>query len=58
VTTRPFAPDLPFRIVFRYQRLRPEVVERAMAAVGLHDVRHHPLTGLARPFGIAFTARA
>ncbi len=58
VTTRPLAPDLPFRIVFRYRRLRPESVERAMAAAGFRDVRRHSLTGLARPFGIAFTARA
>jgi ubiquinone/menaquinone biosynthesis C-methylase UbiE len=58
VTTRPLAPDLPFRIVFRYRRLRPEALERAMAAAGLRDVRRHSLTGLARPFGMAFTARA
>ena len=58
VTTRPFAPDLPVRLVFRYQRLRPEAVERAMTAVGLRDVRRHLLTGLARPFGMAFIARA
>jgi ubiquinone/menaquinone biosynthesis C-methylase UbiE len=58
VTTRPFAPDLPVRIVFRYRRLRPEAIERAMATAGLREVRRHLLTGLARPFGIAFTARA
>lgn len=58
VTTRPLAPDLPFRIMFRYRRLRPDAVERAMATAGLRDVRRHSLTGLARPFGIAFTARA
>lgn len=58
VTTRPLAPDLPFRIVFRYRRLRPEAVERAMAAAGLRDIRRRPLTGLARLFGVAFTARA
>jgi ubiquinone/menaquinone biosynthesis C-methylase UbiE len=58
VTTRPFAPDLPIRLAFRYWRHRPESVERAMTALGLGEVRRHPLTGLARPFGIAFTARA
>jgi ubiquinone/menaquinone biosynthesis C-methylase UbiE len=58
VTTRPFAPDLPVRAVFRYRRLRPEAIERAMAKIGLREVRRHLLTGLARPFGIAFTARA
>ena len=58
VTTRPFAPDLPIRLAFRYWRHDPAAIERAMAAVGLCDVHRHPLTGLARPFGIAFTARA
>jgi ubiquinone/menaquinone biosynthesis C-methylase UbiE len=58
VTTRPLAPDLPFRAVFRYRHLDPAAVERAMTAAGLCDVRRHALTGLARPFGIAFTGRA
>jgi ubiquinone/menaquinone biosynthesis C-methylase UbiE len=58
VTTRPLAPDLPVRIVFRYARLRPAAIERAMKEAGLRDVQRRSLTGLARPFGIAFLGRA
>jgi ubiquinone/menaquinone biosynthesis C-methylase UbiE len=58
VTTRPLAPDLPVRMVFRYARLRPAAVERAMAEAGLRDIERRSLTGLARPFGIAFVGRA
>jgi ubiquinone/menaquinone biosynthesis C-methylase UbiE len=58
VTTRQHAPDLPFRLVFRYRRPRPAYIEHAMRAVGFHDIRRYALTGLARPFGIAFAGRA
>lgn len=58
VTTRPYAPDLPFRLVFRYRWPRPAEFERAMMAAGFHDIRRYALTGLARPFGIAFAGRA
>jgi ubiquinone/menaquinone biosynthesis C-methylase UbiE len=57
-TTRPFAPDLPIRLVFRYWRHHPEAIERAMVTAGLGEVQCHHLTGLARPFGLAFSARA
>ena len=58
VTTRPLAPDLPVRLVFRYARLRPAAVERAMKEAGLRDIQRRSLTGLARIFGIAFVGRA
>jgi ubiquinone/menaquinone biosynthesis C-methylase UbiE len=58
VTTRPFAPDFPIRLAFRYWRHPPAAVERAMTVVGLIDIRRHLLSGLARPFGIAFTSRS
>jgi hypothetical protein len=29
-----------------------------MMAAGFHDIRRYALTGLARPFGIAFAGRA
>lgn len=58
VTTRPLAPDLPFRMLFRYPRHRPEDVVRAMEAAGLKDVRRRSLAGVARVFAVAFTGRA
>jgi len=45
-------------MVFRYARLRPAAVERAMKKAGLRDIQRRSLTGLARPFGIAFVGRA
>ena len=57
VTTRPHAPDLPFRWIFRYRPPRPANVERAMRAAGFRDVRRYGLTGLARPFGTALVGR-
>ncbi|ABC83373.1 class I SAM-dependent methyltransferase [Anaeromyxobacter dehalogenans] len=57
VTTRPLAPDLPFRLLFRYPRHRPDDLVRAMQAAGLKDVRVRSLTGIARIFAVAFTGR-
>ena len=58
VTTRQHAPDLPFRLIFRYRPPRAEDIERALGAAGFHEIRRYALTGLARPFGIAFAGRA
>jgi len=58
VTTRRHAPDLPFRLVFRYRWPRPGDVEQALSAAGFRDIRRYAMTGLARPFAIAFAGRA
>jgi ubiquinone/menaquinone biosynthesis C-methylase UbiE len=57
VTTRPSAPDKLCRVLYRYRPLHPESLIRWMAEAGLHDIRPHRLTGLARWFACGYTGR-
>lgn len=57
VTTRPYAPDLPYQVVFRYKHPRKRQVIGWMEEAGACHVRCQPLAGIARCFGQAFVGR-
>ncbi|HEX5481813.1 MAG TPA: class I SAM-dependent methyltransferase [Terriglobia bacterium] len=57
VTTRAYAPDLPYQILFRYKHFRTEQILAWMKQAGLRDVRRQQLAGIARLFGQAFAGR-
>ena len=55
VLTHSRAPDFLFRLFYRYNHWKPEEISLWMESGGLIDVSVHPLDGLARIFGRAFT---
>ena len=50
VTTRSHAPDILFRLKFRYQPLEKSRLLGWMAGAGIRSIWSGPLSGLARPF--------
>jgi ubiquinone/menaquinone biosynthesis C-methylase UbiE len=57
VLTRPYAPDVPFRLIYRYQPFRALQVVEWMTQAGLRDIRPCRLAGLARLFSGAYVGR-
>ncbi len=57
VVTRPHAPDMPFRLKYRYRPFRPAQLVEWMTGAGLRDIRSYPLAGIARLFGCAYGGR-
>lgn len=57
VTTRPYAPDIPYQILFRYKHFEAGQVARWMEQAGMDDVRLQPLAGIAYWFGQAYMAK-
>jgi demethylmenaquinone methyltransferase/2-methoxy-6-polyprenyl-1,4-benzoquinol methylase len=57
VVTRPHAPDLPFRVRYRYKPLPPEQLMEWMTEAAIRDIRPCPLAGIARLFGLAYVGR-
>ena len=57
VVTRPHAPDLPFRLKYRYNPFLPTQLIEWMTDAGLRDIRTYSLAGIARLFGCAYGGR-
>jgi ubiquinone/menaquinone biosynthesis C-methylase UbiE len=57
VVTRPHAPDVLFRLIYRYQPFRPLQVVEWMTQAGLRDTRPYRLVGIARLLSCAYVGR-
>jgi ubiquinone/menaquinone biosynthesis C-methylase UbiE len=57
VVTRPHAPDVLFRLIYRYQPFRPLQVVEWMTQAGLRDICPYRLAGIARLFSCACVGR-
>lgn len=57
VTTRPHAPDVLYRLVFRYRHFRYPQLLTWMGEAGIREICSHQLAGIARWFGHAFVGR-
>jgi ubiquinone/menaquinone biosynthesis C-methylase UbiE len=57
VVTRPHAPDVLFRLIYRYQPFQPLQVVEWMTQAGLRDICPYRLAGIARLFSCAYVGR-